>query len=342
MIRFNEAIDQALAESIAFFSAYVERSRNLLLGILGHDMRTPLQSIKMTALLLSELNAGSDVSKAASRLINSGARMQLLLDDLLDFNRVQLDLGLTVVPVPVDLVRICRDEVEEIRAAHPERTIELQVVGDGYGCWDPSRMHQLLANLVGNAVKYGSSASPIRVSLVGEDQEVHLRIRNSGPPVEQLETMFEPLVRGSPAQHGNDKSLGLGFTSRVRLPVGTEVRSRVTPTSSVRSFRCVCRVRTSGRPGQCTKCLPPPLRSALQSLRNDASLQSTSKRAWTKLIKPPVAWSMKRRPSSLRPAHGQSRRRPASPSAGNVKRYCRQSGWRAGSVRRNVGTISRR
>jgi hypothetical protein len=211
VIRFNEAIDQALAESIAFFSAYVERSRNLLLGILGHDMRTPLQSIKMTALLLSELNAGADVSKAASRLINSGARMQLLLDDLLDFNRVQLGLGLTVAPVPVDLARICADEVEEIRAAHPEMAIELQVVGDGHGCWDPSRMHQLLANLVGNAVKYGSSATPIRVSLVGEDQEVHLRIRNSGPRVEQLETMFGPLVRGSPAQHGNDGSLGLGL-----------------------------------------------------------------------------------------------------------------------------------
>jgi signal transduction histidine kinase len=211
VIRFNEAIDQALAESIAFFSAYVERSRNRLLGILGHDMRTPLQSIKMTALLLSELNAGADVSKAASRLINSGARMQLLLDDLLDFNRVQLGLGLAVAPVPVNLVRICADEVEEIQAAHPDRAIELQVVGDCHGCWDPSRMHQLLANLVGNAVKYGSSATPIRVSLVGEDEEVHLRVRNSGPPVEQLATMFEPLVRGSPARHGDDTSLGLGL-----------------------------------------------------------------------------------------------------------------------------------
>ena len=211
VIRFNEAIDQALAESIAFFSAYVERSRNLLLGVLGHDMRTPLQSIKMTALLLSGLNAGADVSKAASRLINSGARMQLLLDDLLDFNRVQLGLGLTVAPVPVDLVQICRDEVEEIRAAHPERGIELQIVGDGHGRWDPSRIHQLLGNLIGNAVKYGSSSTPVRVSLVGEEQDVHLRIRNSGPPVERLETLFEPLVRGNPQPEGSDKSLGLGL-----------------------------------------------------------------------------------------------------------------------------------
>ena len=69
VIRFNEAIDQALGESIAFFSRRVERSRNLLLGMLGHDMRSPLQTIVMTSSYLSALNAGAEVSKAASRLI---------------------------------------------------------------------------------------------------------------------------------------------------------------------------------------------------------------------------------------------------------------------------------
>ena len=49
VVRFNEAIDQALAESIGFFSAQVEQARNLLLGMLGHDMRNPLNTIQMTA-----------------------------------------------------------------------------------------------------------------------------------------------------------------------------------------------------------------------------------------------------------------------------------------------------
>jgi hypothetical protein len=53
VIRFNEAIDQALAESIGFFSATVDRSRNLLLGMLGHDMRNPLNAIVMVAQLAS-------------------------------------------------------------------------------------------------------------------------------------------------------------------------------------------------------------------------------------------------------------------------------------------------
>ena len=73
VIRFNEAIDQALAESIEFFSEQVERARNLLLGMLGHDMRNPLNTIQMTASYLAALNAGAEVSEAAFRLIRSGA-----------------------------------------------------------------------------------------------------------------------------------------------------------------------------------------------------------------------------------------------------------------------------
>ena len=78
VIRFNEAIDQALAESVSFFSAQVDQARNLLLGMLGHDMRSPLQTIQMTASYLAALNAGAKVSEAASRLINSGTRMKAL------------------------------------------------------------------------------------------------------------------------------------------------------------------------------------------------------------------------------------------------------------------------
>lgn len=72
LMRFNEAIDQALAESINFFSMQVDQARNLLLGMVGHDLRNPLQAIQLTSNYLSALNAGEDVSRAAARLINSG------------------------------------------------------------------------------------------------------------------------------------------------------------------------------------------------------------------------------------------------------------------------------
>src|SRR5688572_3674591 len=119
MVRFNEAIDQALAESIEFFDAQVERSRNLLLGMLGHDMRGPLQAILMTASSLEAMQAGEAVSVASSRLIRSGERMRALLDDLVDFNRSNFGLGIAVRPAPVDLAEVFADEVEVQRAAHP-------------------------------------------------------------------------------------------------------------------------------------------------------------------------------------------------------------------------------
>jgi hypothetical protein len=73
IIRFNEAIDQALAESVTSFNSRIEQNRNLLPGMLGHDMRSPLQVIQVTSMYLAALNAGEDVSKAAGRLIRSGA-----------------------------------------------------------------------------------------------------------------------------------------------------------------------------------------------------------------------------------------------------------------------------
>lgn len=119
VIRFNEAIDHALAESVTAFNAQIEQNRNLLLGMLGHDMRSPLQAIQVTASYLAVLNAGEQVSKAAGRLIRSGARMQALLDDLTEFNRTRLGLGINVIATNVNLADVLADEVDELRAIHP-------------------------------------------------------------------------------------------------------------------------------------------------------------------------------------------------------------------------------
>src|SRR5919106_67994 len=156
MIRFNEAIDQAIVESIGFFSGQVDQARNLLLGMLGHDMRSPLNTILMTAQYLAALNAGRDVSEAASRLIRSGASMKALLDDLINFNRTRLGLGIKTELADIDLAAAFADELEQLRGAHPGRQIELEVVGDTRGLWDRVRLQQLLRNLVVNAIDYGS------------------------------------------------------------------------------------------------------------------------------------------------------------------------------------------
>ena len=215
IIRFNEAIDQALAESIGFFSAQVDQARNLFLGMLGHDMRSPLQTIQMTASYLAALNAGVNITEAASRLISSGARMKALLDDLVDFNRTKLGLGLSIAPTDVDVAKLFADELNQLRAAHPDHQVELEVVGDCSGVWDGPRLQQLLGNLVVNAFKYGRPDLPVQVAVSGDDAEVRFEVRNSGQPIEEstLAQIFDPLKRGPEQEIQADRegSLGLGL-----------------------------------------------------------------------------------------------------------------------------------
>jgi signal transduction histidine kinase len=215
VIRFNEAIDQALAESVAFFAAQAEQNRNLLLGMLGHDMRSPLQAIQVTATYLEALNAGDRVSEAAARLIRSGARMQALLDDMTDFNRTKLGLGINVTAKGVDLAEVLGDELDELRAVHPDRQIELQVSGNLQGAWDGRRLQQLLGNLVLNAVKYGAQDTPVRVVVTGDATHVRIEVKNSGAANEHatLARMFDPLTRGPdhPGKADRSGSLGLGL-----------------------------------------------------------------------------------------------------------------------------------
>lgn len=214
LIRFNEAIDQALAESVGFFSAQVDRSRNLLLGMLGHDMRSPLQTIQATATYLSAIQAGEGVSHAASRLIRSGSRINALLDDLLDFSRAQLGLGIRITRGDIDAAGLFADELSQLRAAHPGRVIELEVQGDCRGSWDGLRLQQLLGNLVENAIKYGKPDSAVRVILTADPHELRFEVGNEGASIEpsSLEELFEPLKRGAPADDGTrSEGLGLGL-----------------------------------------------------------------------------------------------------------------------------------
>lgn len=213
VIRFNEAIDQAVAESVGCFHSQVEWARNLLLGVLGHDLRSPLETILTTAAYLGALNAGEPVSTAAGRLIRSGASMQALLDDLVDYNRTNLGLGLKIVPSDIDLAVVVADELEQLRAAHPNRPIELASTGRHLGRWDGARLQQLLRNLVSNALQYAFPDTPIRVALRDGEAEVCLEVTNRGPTIEPtaLRRIFDPLQRGSVQADRDDGGPGLGL-----------------------------------------------------------------------------------------------------------------------------------
>jgi signal transduction histidine kinase len=214
VIRFNEAIDQALAESVDFFTFKVDQSRNLMLGMLGHDLRSPLQAIQLTAKLLAALNAGEKVSRAADRLITSGARMQQLVDDLLDFNRLQLGLRMRITTAASELEAIARQEIQELRAAYPQREVELQCHGETLGAWDVKRVQQLLSNLVVNALTHGTPDTAVKVLLTSDPKEVRIKVTNHGLVIDPvlLSEILRPLQRGAlEAELAANDGLGLGL-----------------------------------------------------------------------------------------------------------------------------------
>jgi signal transduction histidine kinase len=217
IMRFNEAIDEALAESIGFFHTQVEKARNLLLGVLGHDLRSPLQSIQMTAAYLTHLNAGSEISAAAARLISSGARMHALLDDLRDYNRVRFGMGIQIRPAPIDAALAITDELNLLRAAYPTRQIELEVSGDTHGVWDGMRLRQVVNNLVENAIKYGDDNTAIQVAVKGYGAHLLCQVKNRGAAIEpsELQYIFDPLrrnlARRAETEIASGNGLGLGL-----------------------------------------------------------------------------------------------------------------------------------
>lgn len=212
--RFNEAIDQAIAESVDFFSTEVDRWRAVFLGVLSHDLRSPLNAVLLTSQSISAISAGTAVNPHAQRLVRSSERMARLLDDLLDYNRTALNVGLRVERKDIDLASVCGEELELLRAALPGTTLEFETTGATQGHWDPSRMRQMLGNLVTNAAKYGDGSSAIQVNIDGDDDEVRLSVANAGPaiPKEELRSLFEPLRRhGSPKPKGGREGMGLGL-----------------------------------------------------------------------------------------------------------------------------------
>jgi signal transduction histidine kinase len=243
VVRFNEGIDQAIAESINFFSAQVDQARNLLLGMLGHDMRSPLNTILTTASYLAALNAGGNVAEAASRLIRGGNALKSLLDDLVDFNRTMFGLGINLALADIDLAAVFADELEQLRGVPPGRRLELEVIGDVRGHWDGPRLQQLLRNLVSNAIKYGTPDTPVRVVIVGTAAEVRFEVANSGPAIEPsaLEQIFEPLKRGAAAGQGDhtDGNVGLGLyiVREIARAHGGEVDARSSAGETVFTVR---------------------------------------------------------------------------------------------------------
>lgn len=227
IVRFNEAIDQALAASIESYSTAVTTSRDMFLAVLGHDLRSPLQAISMTGRLLLRPALPDEARQAAAmRIERCATTMGLLINDLLEFTRTRLGSGIPLVRTACDLRTVCTTALETIRAGNPEQTFDEQISGDLVISADAPRLHQVLLNLLSNAVQHGDQNKPISLVATGNADGIEVRVQNFGRPIEPaaLQKIFEPMVRAtSPEADTNElskSSLGLGLFIVREIAVG--------------------------------------------------------------------------------------------------------------------------
>ena len=227
MIRFNEAIDQELAESVNFYTERVAQSRELVVGILGHDLRSPLQAIALStelSLHMGQLNERQTM--LSKKVLESTHRMSGLINDLLDVTRARFGAGLPVSRTMMNMGTVAEQIVDEVRVVHPKRLIELSVAGFLGGEWDKARIGQVFSNLLNNAMQYGSHSVPVNVGVTGDPRAVTITVRNDGVPIpaDRIKMIFDPLTRiitddGAAPTSGN-LGLGLYITKEVVIAHG--------------------------------------------------------------------------------------------------------------------------
>jgi light-regulated signal transduction histidine kinase (bacteriophytochrome) len=206
-----EELRRALFDIAAVRLQETVRTRELLLAMLGHDLRSPLQAIAMAGEVLRvDQSRASQVQK---QIASTSGRMGRLITHVLDLSRLQSGVGLVRALDSCDLEALLREIVAETRSSHPGFEVVERYAGIGHARIDADRIAQVLSNLISNARHHGTAGKPIVVEGKRCRDQLLLRVINHGPAIsaEALQTLFEPFKRGSLDNPANPRGLGLGL-----------------------------------------------------------------------------------------------------------------------------------
>ena len=213
MVRFNEAIDQAIAESVSSFSSELGKARDTFTAVLGHDLRSPLGAIVMSAHNAASHNLPQPAMDAIGAIQRSAKAMQTMIRDLLDFAGARLGREMPMRPEDSNLTETCHAALAELMAAHPRRTFEFSHDGDLRGHFDPIRIGQALSNLLNNAINHGESGHPVNMRAWAEAGDLVVEVTNKGTtiPPDALQAIMDPAARVHLPGNAGSSGLGLGL-----------------------------------------------------------------------------------------------------------------------------------
>lgn len=192
--------------------------REQFIAVLGHDLRNPLAGLEGGRRMLSTMHDDPKSVRILRLMGESVARMSGLIDNLMDFARGRLGGGIGLQRTADQrLEPLLAQIVNEIKAGHPEREIEMRFdLSQGVNV-DQARIGQMFSNLMGNAITHGAEDQPIIVEAVIADGHLLLAVANGGQPIpaSAMERLFQPFHRGGAETSLQGLGLGLYIASQI-------------------------------------------------------------------------------------------------------------------------------
>ena len=214
-VQFNSMADR-LQESVDIIRHDSDRSRDFLADV-SHELRTPLAALRTFNQLLME-SAGDDPDARAEFLESSAGqidRLDWLAQNLLELSK--LDSGLVLLDLrPDDLRAAVESAAHQLDPAAARRGVRLVVDLPGTPVrirHDPPRIGQVVANLVGNAIKFTPRGGEVRVTVAGTPDGARIDVTDTGVGIDpaELPHIFDRFYRGSRANEARGSGSGLGL-----------------------------------------------------------------------------------------------------------------------------------
>jgi signal transduction histidine kinase len=199
------------------------RQKDEFLAVLAHELRNPLAPLRTGLDLLTHVqNAQTPhvVGRTLAAMNRQLAHVVRLIDDLLDVSRISRGV-LELKKQRVDLGATVQGAAESFRAIFEHKKVQLTVAPPAkvFGVVDPTRIAQIIGNLLHNAYKFTSENGHVSVEVAQEDESAVVRVRDDGVgvPPDQLERVFEMFTRIERKQGSADGGSGIGLGLAKRL-----------------------------------------------------------------------------------------------------------------------------
>lgn len=197
----------------------IARLRDQFIGILGHDLKNPIATIRMSADILIKFSKEELAQRQATMIKSTSFRMEALIDNILDFARGHLGDGIILSRKrdSASLEKALEQVIKEIKIISPERQIDVNIDLREEVNGDENRISQLFSNLLSNADNHGDEKEAIEVEAVTVNGEFQLSVKNSGNkiPDEVQGRLFEPFYRNQVRTGKEGLGLGLFISSEI-------------------------------------------------------------------------------------------------------------------------------